>query len=128
MPATRIETRRGWIGDRRLDIIEAVQRALLAGLKIPEHDRCIRLAEYDADAMIVPPGKGPSYLVIEITLFSGRSLDAKRRLYAALAEELSAFGVPASDIKTVLVETAPENWGLRGLPASDIDLGFKVDV
>jgi len=128
MPSTRIETRRGWIGDRRLAVIEAVQRALVTGLKIPEHDRCISLTEYDADAMIVPPSKGQSYSVIEIKLFSGRSLDAKRRLYAAIAEELSAFGVPAADIKVVLLESEPLNWGLGGLPASEIDLGFKIDV
>ena len=128
MPSTRIETRRGWIGDRRLAVIEAVQRALVTGLKIPEYDRCISLTEYDADAMIVPPGKGQSYSVIEIKLFSGRSLDAKRRLYAAIAEELSAFGVPAADIKVVLLESEPLNWGLGGLPASEIELGFKIDV
>ncbi|MFD2238419.1 tautomerase family protein [Aureimonas populi] len=128
MPATRMETRRGWIGNRRLEVIEAVQRALLTGLQIPDHDRCISLVEYEADAMITPPSKGPSYSVIEIKLFSGRSLDAKRKLYAALAEELSAFGVPASDIKIVLVEIDPVNWGLGGLPASEIDLGFKIDV
>lgn len=128
MPATRIETRRGWIGARRREIIEAVQRGLLTGLEIPETDRCIRLTEYDDDAMIAPPGKGVSWMVIEITLFSGRSLDAKRRLYAALTEELGAFGIPAADIKIVLVEVAPENWGLRGLPASEIDLGYRIDV
>lgn len=128
MPATRIETRRGWIGARRREIIEAVRRGLLTGLEIPETDRCIRLTEYDDDAMIAPPGKGASWMVIEITLFSGRSLDAKRRLYAALTEELGAFGIPAADIKIVLVEVAPENWGLRGLPASEIDLGYRIDV
>lgn len=78
--------------------------------------------------MIVPPGKGESYSVIEIKLFSGRSLDAKRRLYAAIVDELSVFDVPPSDIKVVLIESGPENWGLRGLPASEIDLGFKVEV
>jgi phenylpyruvate tautomerase PptA (4-oxalocrotonate tautomerase family) len=128
MPATRIETRRGWIGGRRLEIIEAVQRALLSGLQSPEHDRCIRLVEYDDDAMIAPPHRGPFYLVIEITLFSGRSLEAKRKLYAALVEELAAFDVPAGDIKTVLIESDAVNWGIAGRPASEIDLGYKIDV
>ncbi|AJD44231.1 4-oxalocrotonate tautomerase protein (plasmid) [Rhizobium gallicum bv. gallicum R602sp] len=128
MPATRIETRRGWIGERRLELIEAVQRGLQTGLRIPDHDRCIRLIEYDADALITPPGKGPFYLVIEIILFAGRSLEAKRRLYSALTEELAAFDVPAQDIKIVLVESDPANWGIAGLPASEIDLGYKIKV
>lgn len=128
MPTTRIETRRGWIGDRRKDVIEAVQRALQEGLKLPGSDRCIRLVEYDDDAIITPTGKGERYLVIEITLFSGRSIEAKRRLYSALVNELAIFDIPADDIKTVLVEVDPANWGLRGVPAADLDLGYKIDV
>ena len=58
--------------------------------------------------------------MVEITLFPGRSLEIKRRLYAALVEELGAFGVPASDIQTVLIEVEPVNWGLQGIPASEI--------
>ncbi|TNC12155.1 tautomerase family protein [Methylobacterium terricola] len=128
MPSTRISTRQGWIAGRPRAVIEAVQRALLTGLLIPEHDRCIFLQEFDDDALITPPTKGPQYTVIEITLFSGRSLDAKRRLYQAISDELALFDVPAADIKVVLIEVDPENWGLSGKPASEIDLGFKIDV
>ena len=128
MPSTRIETRVGWIGHRRRDVIEAVQTALREGLLIPEWDRCVRLTEYQHDAFIVPPGKGGTYTLVEVTLFSGRSLDAKRRLYRSMVEQLGRFDVPASDIKVALIEVPPENWGIRGLPASEVDLGFKIDV
>lgn len=128
MPSTRIETRTGWVGNRRQELIEAVQAALLDGLLIPREDRCVRLTEYDHDAFIVPTGKGATYTFIEVTMFSGRSLDAKRRLYCAVVEQLGRFGIPNSDIKIVLIEVPPENWGIRGLPASEIDLGFKIEV
>ncbi len=128
MPSTRIETPRGWLGERRRDFVEAVQRALVRGILIPEADRSIRLFEVDEDAIITPPHAGPRYTVVEITLFTGRSMEAKRRLYAALVEELAPFGLEARDIRTILVEVDRENWGLRGLPASEIELSFKVDV
>ncbi|MFD2649761.1 tautomerase family protein [Devosia albogilva] len=128
MPSTRIETRSSWLGERRRDFVEAVQRALVRGILIPEDDRCVRLIEFDEDAIITPPHAGPRYTVIEITLFTGRSIEAKRRLYAALVEELAPFGLEARDIKIILVEVDRENWGLRGLPGSEIELGFKVDV
>ncbi len=128
MPSTRIETRTGWVGNRRQELIEAAQAALLEGLLIPREDRCVRLTEYDHDAFIVPTGKGTTYTFVEVTLFSGRSLDAKRRLYRAVVEQLGRFGVPDSDIKVALIEVPPENWGIRGLPASEIDLGFNIEV
>ncbi|AWN52320.1 tautomerase family protein [Methylobacterium sp. 17Sr1-1] len=128
MPSTRISTRQGWIAGRHREVIEAVQQALSKGLLIPEHDRCIFLQEFDDHLLITPPTKGSRYMVIEITLFSGRSMDAKRRLYRAISEELAQFEVPAADIKTILIEVDQENWGLSGQPASEMDLGFKIDV
>ncbi|MBJ3784204.1 tautomerase family protein [Devosia sediminis] len=128
MPSTRIETRRGWLGDRRRDFVEAVQAALVEGILIPEQDRCVRLLEFDEDAIITSPHAGLRYTVIEISLFTGRSIDAKRRLYAAMTRKLAPFGLEPHEIKLILHEVPRENWGLRGLPASEIELGFRVDV
>lgn len=128
MPSTRIETRKGWLGAQKREFVEAVQAGLVAGILIPEGDRCVRLAEYDEDAFIVGADKGPRYCVIEISMFSGRSLDAKRRLYAELTTRLAMFGLAVQDLKVILHEVPRENWGLRGVPGSEIDLGFKVDV
>jgi phenylpyruvate tautomerase PptA (4-oxalocrotonate tautomerase family) len=61
-------------------------------------------------------------------MFSGRSVDAKRRLYAALVSELGVFGIAPSDLKVVLHDVPRENWGLGGKAAVDIELGFKVEV
>lgn len=127
MPSVRIETVRGWLDDRQA-FLEAVQAAIVEGILIPENDLDIRLIQHDPEDRITPVGSSPRRTVIEITLFTGRSLEAKRRLYAALARNLEPFGLMPGDIKVILIEVPFENWGLRGLPASEIDLGFKVDV
>lgn len=128
MPSTRITTGI-WARGIETKVIEAVQDALLAALKIPDYDRDVVLDLYDDTARIVPTGRSERYTRIEILLFSGRSLTAKKALYSAVVANLSALGVPANEIKTVLIEVPSDNWGLRGgLPASEIDLGFKVDV
>jgi phenylpyruvate tautomerase PptA (4-oxalocrotonate tautomerase family) len=128
MPSTRIETRAGWIGDRHEALIAAVQRALVEGIRIPEQDRDIRILEYPAAAFAPPASKGERYSIVEVCLFTGRSIDAKRRLYAALVSELAAFGIAPSDLKVVLHDVPRENWGLGGKSAVDIELGFKVEV
>ncbi len=128
MPATRIDTREGWIGARRGELLDAVQRALVEGLRIPAEDRNIRLAEHPADGLLVPPDAGAGFTAIEVTLISGRSIDAKRHLYAALVAEFAAFGVEARDVRVILIEPPAENWGVAGRPASEIDLGFRIDV
>ncbi len=129
MPNARIETRRGWISGRNHEIIEAVHAAMVEALKIPAHDRTLRLVEHEPANISTPPDKGERYTLVEITLFSGRSMNAKRALYQAIVRNLGAFDVPATDVKVVLIEVPTENWGVAGgKPASEIDLGFKVDV
>jgi phenylpyruvate tautomerase PptA (4-oxalocrotonate tautomerase family) len=128
MPSTRIETSAGWINGRHAELIAAVQRALVEGIRIPENDRSVRVLEYPPSAFAAAPGRSANFTLIEISMFEGRSIDAKRRLYAALARELQAFGVAAEDVKVVIHDEPRENWGLRGKAATDIELGFRVDV
>jgi phenylpyruvate tautomerase PptA (4-oxalocrotonate tautomerase family) len=128
MPNTLIATRSGWIIDPAA-VIDAVQSALREALKIPEWDRTLRLIEHPAPHFAIPPGRGEKFTLVEVTMFSGRSMDAKRALYRAIVRNLAALGIPALDIKITLIEIPPENWGVRGgMPASETDLGFKIDV
>lgn len=128
MPSTRFETASGWIAGRYADVIAAIQRALVEGLLIPEGDRDIRVLEYPAEAFAPPPGRGPHYSVIEISLITGRSVTAKAQLYAALQRELAAFGIGVGDLKVILHDTPYENWGIRGAPLTPATIGFSVEV
>ena len=80
MPNTLIATlatRAGWITEPGA-VIEAVQSALREVLKIPEGDRTLRLIEHPPSHFAVPPGRGEKFTLIEVTMFSGRSMSAKR--------------------------------------------------
>jgi len=128
MPSTTIITGE-WARDEEMTLIEAVQSAFVAALKTPEWDRDIVIDLYGAGRRIVPTGKSERYTRIEIKLFSGRSMAAKRSLYRAIVENLAGCGIAKDEIKILLVEIPPQNWGIRGgLPASEVDIGFKVDV
>ena len=128
MPNTKIETRSGWI-DNAQAVIDAVQSALREALRLPEWDRTLRLFEHEPSHFAVPPGRGPRYTLVEVTMFAGRSLEAKRALYRGIVRNLGRLGVPADDIKITLLEVPPENWGIcGGHPASEVDLGFEIKV
>lgn len=127
MPNTRIETRKGWIKDKNA-LFDAVQAALVEGLKIPAADRNLRLQEYAAEDFPAVPGKSERFTLIEVKLYAGRSIEAKRNLYAAMARNLAPLGLTANDFHVVLSEGPKENWGLMGKPGSEIELGFKVEV
>jgi phenylpyruvate tautomerase PptA (4-oxalocrotonate tautomerase family) len=128
MPSTRIITGE-WARGREMELIEAIQSALLSAIEIPDWGRDIVVELCEGNRRIVPTGRSEQFTRIEIELFSGRSLEAKRRLYRSIVQNLAALGVPKDEIKIILLEVPLENWGVRGgLAASEIDLGFKVDV
>jgi phenylpyruvate tautomerase PptA (4-oxalocrotonate tautomerase family) len=128
MPVTRIVTGE-WARGREIEVIEAVQSAMLAALKIPDWDRDVTVDTYSETQRNVPTGRSQRFTRVEITMFAGRSIEAKRSLYKTIVQNLAALGVPELEIKIVLNEQPLENWGVRGgLPASEIELSFKVDV
>jgi phenylpyruvate tautomerase PptA (4-oxalocrotonate tautomerase family) len=129
MPLVRIEVRRSREPEEKRAICDAVHAAMKEALLIPEHDRHIRYIEHAPEDFQVPPGKTEEYTLVEITLFQGRSIDAKRNLYQAVVRNLGSLGIAPEDVFIVLIESPPENWGIRGgVPASEVDLGFKIDV
>lgn len=129
MPLTRIEVRKQWPAEQVQAIMEAVLEAQREALQLPVNDRQLRYIEHKPEQFHVPPGKSENYTLVEISLFAGRSIEAKRALYRAVVKNLGALGIAANDVFIVLNEIALENWGIRGgIPACDVDLGFKTDI
>ncbi len=129
MPLVRISICKGRSQDQKKALLNGVHSALISAFKIPEGDRNQRLVEIEPDNFEFPEGKTSSYTVIEMTVFPGRSLEAKKNLYQTVTRNLGELGIKSDDIIIVLREPPLENWGIRGgYPASEVDIGFKLDV
>ena len=80
MPDVLVETRGGWLGAKRAAFLEAIHLAMVEALCIPPDEKVLRLVEHPAECFAVPHGAS-TYTHIEITMFAGRSLSAKRTLH-----------------------------------------------
>ncbi|OQA31979.1 MAG: 4-oxalocrotonate tautomerase [Betaproteobacteria bacterium ADurb.Bin341] len=129
MPLARIEVRKHRPPEEATALMEAVYLAQREALKVPEGDRNIRYVEHRPEHFAVPPGKSENYTLVEITLFPGRSLAAKKALYQGIVRRFGKLGIAPEDVFIVLNEPPLDNWGLRGgQAASEIDLGFNLKV
>lgn len=129
MPLAKIEVRRSRPPEEVQGLMEAVYLALRTALKVPEDDRQIRYVEHLSEHFAVPPTKSENYTYVEIVMFPGRSLAAKRQLYQEIVTRFQALGIDPQDVLIVLQEPPLSNWGLQGgQPGSEVDLGFKLDV
>lgn len=129
MPIAKIEVRKPRPPEEVAALIDAVYQAQREALKLPEGDRNIRYVEHRPEHFATPPGKTENYTFVEINLFPGRSLAAKRALYQSIVRRFGELGIAADDIIIVLHEPPLDNWGIRGgYPASEVDIGFDLKV
>ena len=75
MPNVAIEVRRHYTKEEEEGIIDAVHAALMDGLKTPDWDRTIRLVVHEPHRFATPPRKDEKYTLVDVDLFSGRSLE-----------------------------------------------------
>ncbi|MGD0916663.1 MAG: tautomerase family protein [Thermodesulfobacteriota bacterium] len=129
MPLVTITIIEGKTREFRRLIFDAVHDSLVAALKIPDHDRNQRIVEIRLDNLEFPAGRTESFVTIEMTVYPGRSLQAKKALYQEIVSRLQRLEIQGDDILIVLNEPPLENWGIRGgYPASEVDIGFEINV
>jgi phenylpyruvate tautomerase PptA (4-oxalocrotonate tautomerase family) len=130
MPIIRIDIIAGKPIGYKHALLYGIHAALVSALKIPEEDRNQIVNEHFSMNFERRAGRTDKFTIIEITVFKGRSLDAKRALYQGIVENLGQDpGIEGNDILIVLNEPPLENWGIRGGNAAcDVDIGFKIDV
>lgn len=129
MPTAAIEIRRQYSRDEETALINAVQAAMIAALKVPQWTTAIRLFVHEPHRFVGPPDKGERYTLVSIDCFIGRSVETKRALYQAIVQNLGLCGIPADHLKILVRETPRENWAIRGgLPASEVALEYDVNI
>jgi phenylpyruvate tautomerase PptA (4-oxalocrotonate tautomerase family) len=110
-------------------VLDAVHDSLVAAFKIPDHDRNQRIIEMQPENLEYPVGKTKNFITIEMTVYPGRSLQAKKALYREIVSRLQKLEIQSDDILIVLNQPPLENWGIRGgYPASEVDIGFEIKV
>ncbi len=71
-------------------ISQAVHSALMSALRYPEDKKFQRFFPMDDGDFIHPADRSERYTIIEVSLFEGRSMEAKRALIQALFDNLKA--------------------------------------
>jgi phenylpyruvate tautomerase PptA (4-oxalocrotonate tautomerase family) len=131
MPSALIEVRRQYSEAEEVALIDTVHGAMVTAFEIPPQDKDVRLVVHAPHRFACSPRlTNPEFFtLVAIDCFAGRSVDAKRKLYAEIVNRLEPFGIPRDHV-TILVRDIPtESWGIRGGQAAcDLDLGFTINV
>jgi 4-oxalocrotonate tautomerase len=115
MPLVRVSLLKGRSAELRRKIGDAIHRALVETIDVPQRDRFQILTEHEAgdlvyDSEYLGIARSDQIVIVQITLSSGRALAQKRALFRRIADNLAALGVRREDAWVNLVEVAKENW------------------
>jgi len=127
MPTVKIELSEGRNRQTLLCLRDAVMDSVVEILKLPSDDRNIRLMEYQPEFFKMKP---PYEILIEISMFSGRTKETKKKMFQTIVEKLETnCSIEKEKVLIILNEQPLENWGGRGgISGDEMELGFKVDV
>jgi phenylpyruvate tautomerase PptA (4-oxalocrotonate tautomerase family) len=114
------------VRDRLSDVVHS---CVVDALEYPEDKRAHRFFPLEREDFRYPPGRTERHTIIEISMFEGRSVAAKKRLLRLLFERLEReCGIGPVDVEVTIFETPRHNWGIRGAPGDELDLDYRVEV
>lgn len=118
MPFTQISLKKGTSQAFRSALMEEIYIAMRESIGIPEDDRFATITElepgnFNSSGNYAGVNRTEDVIFIQITLNTGRTVELKKALYAAVAKRLSNNpGVRPEDIVISLIEVAKEDWSL----------------
>jgi len=116
MPLVRISLMQGKPQDFGRKIGAVVYRTMMETLNVPAKDNFQIITEHDAQTLIYDPQyldipRTDGFVVVQITLNEGRTVELKKTFFKALAQGLNAeLGIRMEDVFVNLVEVKKENW------------------
>lgn len=129
MTQVKVYARDHWLPAARTAISEAIQAAVVSALEYPPEKWVHRFFPMSEDDFVWGFDRSDRYTIVEVSMFTGRSPETKRRLIMGLFANLQeAVGLQPNDLEITIVETPRENWGIRGLPGNEVGLDYRVDV
>lgn len=117
-------------GDRqRTAISEAIHAAAQEALQLPASKRFHRFCWLEPEDFLYPDDRSERYLIIEVSMFAGRSVATKKAFLQGIVANLgSACAVSPQDIEITITETPRENWMIRGVPGDELPLPYTVEI
>ncbi len=108
---------------------DAIHSCVVEALQFPANKRAHRFFHLEAEDFYFPASASARYTIIEISMFEGRSVEAKKQLIRLLFDRACKQADRlANEVEVTITETPKHNWGFRGSPGDELSLGYKVDV
>lgn len=107
---------------------DVIHSCVVEALSYPPEKRFHRFFPLLAEDFYYPEDRSPRYTIVEVSMFEGRPIEAKKHLLRLLFEKsYNGLGLEPEDLEVTITETPRHDWGIRGLPGDELGLGYEVE-
>lgn len=115
MPLVRIDMVKGKSPEYKKTVLDVVHEGLIEAFGIEDWDRFQRIVEIPKEDFEIPEGKTDNFMLIELTIFPGRSKEQKKAAITKITSDLNAkLNIAPTDVFILMNEPPLENWGMGG--------------
>ena len=115
MPLVKVNMLVGKTPEYKKTVFDCIHQGLIDAFGIADWNRFQRIEEYEKDSWEAPEGQTENFMIIELTIFPGRTREQKEvaieKITGLLCEKL---GIAATDVFIVMNAPPLENWGMGG--------------
>jgi phenylpyruvate tautomerase PptA (4-oxalocrotonate tautomerase family) len=113
----------------KAELSDAIHESLMEAFALPREKRFQRFFPLEREDFLFPSDRSDKYTIVEISVFAGRTPEAKKRLITTLFSRVQArANVSPQDLEITIYETPRASWGIRGKPGDELALDYKVNV
>ena len=129
MSQVKIFGLRSSLDEHRKALSEAIHKSVVDALGLPVDKKFHRFIALDPEDFLFPADRSEKYTIIEISMFEGRSVEAKKTFIRKLYSEIERLClIQPQDIEITITETPKANWGIRGVPGDELALNYAINV
>ena len=123
MPLVKVNMLKGKDPEYKKTLLDCIHDGMVDSLGIEDWDRFQRIIEYEKNDFEKPSFKSDDFMIIELTLFPGRTKEQKAKTIETVTRNISEkLSVAPEDIFIVIEEPPLDNWGMAGKQKSE---GFE---
>ncbi len=113
----------------REKISEILSECMFEAFQFPKEKKAHRFIYIDEDSFFYFEGRTTKHTIIEISVFEGRSIEAKKKLHKLIFEKFKReLQILPIDVEITIFETHMHNWGIRGKSGDELMLNYKVNI
>jgi Tautomerase enzyme len=113
----------------REKVSELIHECVMEAFQYPKEKKAHRFIYIEKDSFFYFDERTEKHTIIELSVFEGRSVDAKKKLHKLLFEKFeNELGIIPMDLEITIFETPMYNWGIRGKSGDELSLNYKVNV